>query len=85
MNWPLIIFGGGLGASAFAYLLRLVVFDRLDRVEKAVAKSAESQGKRIGDLESWTEAHDRVEEYKARRSLSRAHGIPIPDQEDQTP
>lgn len=84
MNWALIIFGAGLVATAIAYMLRLVVFDRLDRVEAAVARSAESQGKRIGDLESWTEAHDKVEEYKARRSMSRAHGIPTQD-EDETP
>lgn len=83
MNWPLTIFGAGLIASGAAYLLRLVVFDRLDRLEKAVAKSAESQGKRIGDLESWIDAHDKVEEYKARRTMSRAHGIPT--QEDETP
>ncbi len=84
MNWPMLIFGGGLIAAAMAYLLRLVVFDRLDRVEKDIAKSAESQGKRIGDLESWTEAHDKVDEYKARRSMSRAHGIPVRE-DDETP
>ncbi len=83
MNWTLIIFGAGSTLGAIAYLLRLVVFDRLDRIEAAVAKSAESQGKRIGDLESWTEAHDKLEKYKASRSLSRAHGIPI--SEDETP
>ncbi len=84
MNWPMLIFGGGLIASGMAYLLRLVVFDRLDRLEKSVARSAESQGKRIGDLESWIDAHDKVDEYKARRSMSRAHGIPVRD-EDETP
>ncbi len=63
MNWALIIFGAGLVASAMAYMLRLVVFDRLDKMEAAMGKaidsvkadakeSAKDQGKRIGDIET---------------------------------
>jgi len=85
VNWPLVLFGAGLLAGAFSYLLRLIVFDRLDRLEKALEKSARDQGKRIGELESWTKAQERLDEYKRGRSLSRAHGIPIPDSEDETP
>ena len=63
------------------FLVRLTVFDAIRRLERGAA----DQGKRIGDLESWTEAHDKVEDYKARRSLSRAHGVPVQSEEDITP
>jgi hypothetical protein len=60
MNWALIIFGAGLVASAIAYMLRLVVFDRLDKFESAMKESAKDQGTRIGKgedrlavLEDW--------------------------------
>ncbi len=75
MNWALIIFGAGLVASAGAYLLRLVVFDRLDRLEKRVDDKAEASGLRIHavedralELEKWRE---RVEGGEQReRDLS---------------
>ena len=40
------------------------------------------QGERIGKLEDWKAATLAVAEYKASRTLSRAHGVPV--QEDDT-
>lgn len=52
------------------FLLRLTVFDAIRRLERGAA----DQGKRIGDLESWTEAHDKVEEYRYKRKLTNPTG-----------
>jgi hypothetical protein len=75
MNWALIIFGSGLVASAMAYLLRLVVFDRLDKMETSMKESAKDQGVRLGKgedrlavLEDWRAHVEGAEERE--RELS---------------
>lgn len=70
----------GVGVAVVGwFLIRLTVFDAIHRLER----SAESQGKRIGDLESWTEAHDKVDEYRFKRKMTAPHGNPT--SEDDTP
>lgn len=75
MNWGLIIFGLGLVASAGAYLLRLVVFDRLDRLEARVEQKAKDHGDRVhavedraAELEKWRERAEGASERE--RDLS---------------
>lgn len=71
------------GSGAIGWVVRQLVFGRMDALEKRLAtvddvhsKSAEGQGKRIGDLESWTVAHDAVESER-RRVREDTRGIPI--------
>ena len=75
MNWPLVIFGLGLVVSGGAYLLRLVIFDRLDRLEARVEQKAKDHGERthavedrVTDLEKWRAKVDGADEKE--RDLS---------------
>lgn len=49
-----------------------------------VVRSNRDQGRRLGELEDWKAATLAVKDYKEKRTLSRAHGIPISDS-DETP
>ena len=51
------------------FLIRLTVFDAIKRLERGAA----DQGKRVGDLESWTVAHDKVEDYRYKRRMTGAN------------
>jgi hypothetical protein len=55
-----------------AWVVRSTFIDRI----RALDASAEKQGKRIGDLESWTVAHDAVESER-RRVREDTRGIPV--------
>lgn len=48
-----------------------------------VVRSNRDQGRRIGQLEQAERGRMAVAEYKEKRTLSRAHGVPI--SEDETP
>lgn len=67
------------------WLVRSMVHDltdglsgKMDAIDKKHTESAQGQGKRIGDLESWTVAHDAVE--NERRRVADTRGIPIVDE-----
>lgn len=49
-----------------------------------VVRSNRDQGQRIGKLEDWKAAQIAVAKYRDHRTLSRAHGVPVVD-EDVTP
>jgi hypothetical protein len=55
-----------------AWVVRSTLLDRI----KALEEGNRMQGKRIGDLESWTVAHDAVESER-RRVREDTRGIPV--------
>lgn len=59
-----------------AWVVRATLLDRITKLEDALQKSAEGQGKRIGDLESWTVAHDAVESER-RHVREDTRGVPV--------
>ena len=61
------------------YLVRMTVFDAIKELRAANIR----QGERIGALEEWKVAHDKVEDYRYKRRLTVPKGNPIP--EDETP
>ena len=48
-----------------------------------VVRSNRDQGARLGRLEKWREGVEKVAEYKAKRTLSRAHGVPTTEDDTQ--
>ena len=73
-----------VGLAAFAglvgWVVRTLVTDRIAALEKALKDSAESQGRRIGDLESWNVAHEAVEKER-QRVREDTRGIPTVNEE----
>lgn len=61
----------------------LVYIGRSLEAMRTLTASNKDQGRRIGLLEDWKAAQTAVAEYKVTRTFSRAHGVPIPD--DETP
>lgn len=59
-----------------AWVVRATLLDRIKQLEEGNRQ----QGKRIGDLESWTVAHDAVEsERRHIREDTRGIPQPVPD------
>jgi hypothetical protein len=59
--------------TVIGFVLRALVLDRIKQLEEANIR----QGKRIGDLESWTFAHDAVESERRRVDT---RGVPVVDE-----
>jgi hypothetical protein len=70
-----VIVTAAIGAlvGATGWVVRALVLDRI----KALEGSRDKLGERIGAVEKWQEAHDKVEEYAHRRNLTNPHGVPI--------
>ncbi len=68
--WPLVRWFVRTGVKDLTEALD----NKIDKVDAKHTESAQGQGKRIGDLESWTVAHDAVEEERRRVDT---RGIPL--------
>jgi hypothetical protein len=69
LAWVTLACALGLPA-VIGFVLRALVLDRIRGLEEANIR----QGKRIGDLESWTFAHDAVESERRRVDT---RGVPL--------
>lgn len=74
---------GALVGIALAAASTLVYVGRSLEAMRVLTASNKSQGERLGHLEDWKAASEAVSAYRAHRTLSRAHGVPITD--DETP
>ena len=73
-----------IAAIAVPGVATLLYVGRSLEAMRALVASNRDQGERIGKLEDWKAATLAVAEYKASRTLSRAHGVPITES-DETP
>lgn len=64
-------------AAGLWFLVRLTVFDAI----KELRASNVRQGERLGAIDKWMEAHDKVETYIERRRKTAATGMPVQDDE----
>lgn len=55
------------------FLVRLTIFDAIRELRASNVR----QGERLGKLEEWTVAHDKVEDYRYRRRMTAAKGNPV--------
>lgn len=64
-------------AAGLWFLVRLTVFDAI----KEIRASNVRQGERLGKLEEWQVAHDKVETYIERRRKTAAPGVQVQDED----
>lgn len=78
IDLPSTMIAGGIGVCVW-FLVRMTVFDAI----RELRASNERQGVRLGKLEAWTEAHDKVDADRSMRVRVRtaAGGVPISDED----